>query len=273
MEFRMVENIVTFDMENLLKVFRNEIPVYIIRKMIDLDICHRIRGEFNDVIKESHGGNRIDVLVPVYQIGATQYTKSSKDYFDECEGTRHNVNRILMSVKEDSGADFLLENFLEYEFSKRNIIFRPSTYLDQKVNMFTIRQWRNANNSNLSLLPHEDFSQLRLAGEDGYEIADVKRVVASNLCVSNNIGGELMIWNYEPTMELKRSLGVEYSGYPYPLELLSESESITVDINPGDIYFINANLIHAVKELRGSERISAGRFMGFVSDDTVVYWT
>jgi hypothetical protein len=57
------------------------------------------------------------------------------------------------------------------------------------------------------------------------------------------------------------------------MELLSEPECITIDIHPGDIYFINANLIHAVKEVKGSERITAGRFMGFVSDDTIAYWT
>jgi len=272
MKFKTIENDRLFNVENLLKVFRNEIPIYIIRNMVERDVCLSIKDEFLHVIRESNGGNR-KTSVPVDQIGATQYTKSSLDYFDECRATSDNINRILMAVEEDPSADPLLESFLREELSKINITFRPSMYLDQKVNMFTIRQWRNASDSNLSLLPHEDLSQLILVQEDEYEIAHVKRVVASNLCVDNNTGGELVIWNYEPSTDLKRALGVEFSGYPYPMELLSDSESIVIEINPGDIYFINANLIHAVKEVKGNERISAGRFMGFVSDDTIVYWT
>jgi hypothetical protein len=123
------------------------------------------------------------------------------------------------------------------------------------------------------LFPHEDFSQLNQARKDNYEIKDVNKVIACNLCISNDNDGELVIWNYEPSLEFKKSLGIEDLGYPYPLNgFLDEVEKIEIQINKGDLYFINANLIHAVKEINvDCNRISLERFIGFSGENQVVY--
>ncbi|WP_444626238.1 2OG-Fe(II)-dependent halogenase WelO5 family protein [Flavobacterium columnare] len=272
--FSIIEDIEKFEFSNLLNVFDNCNPVYVVRNFLKVDYCDDVKNEFLSILSDTNGGNRSKDFVPVLQIGATQFTKSSTYYLEECESTKKNIDRLIDSIKNSEvREDFLLEKSLEEEFLNRGFIFKPSSFEGKEVNPFTIRQWTNSNDKGLSLLPHEDLSQLNLAKLDGYEIGDVKTVIACNLCLSNSKGGELIIWNIDPDIELKKSLGVENSGYPYPIEMLNDVEHISININPGDLYFINANFIHAVKEIQGNERITLGRFMGFCSDDTIVYWT
>ncbi|REC61335.1 hypothetical protein DRF65_16605 [Chryseobacterium pennae] len=272
--FQVLEDYQKFDIKNLKKVLDCKYPAYIIRNFLNDGTCLKLKEQFLDIINETNGGNRAKDFVPVLQIGATQFKKTSVEYIEECKQTKSNIDRFLSVIENEiERENFLLEKEMVSEFNKEAISFRASKYDENYVNRFTIRQWKNSNLESLSLLPHEDLSQLNLAKNDDYEIGDVKTVVACNLCVSNNDGGELLIWNFEPDTQLKKLLGVENCGYPYPMKLFHDKESISLQINEGDLYFINANLIHAVKEIIGVERITAGRFMGYISKDTVVYWT
>lgn len=272
--FQVLEDYQKFDIKNLKKVLECKYPAYIIRNFLNDGTCLKLKEQFLDIINETNGGNRAKDFVPVLQIGATQFKKTSVEYIEECKQTKSNIDRFLSVIENEiERENFLLEKEMASEFNKEAISFRASKYDGNHVNRFTIRQWKNSNLESLSLLPHEDLSQLNLAKNDDYEIGDVKTVVACNLCVSNNKGGELLIWNFEPDTQLKELLGVENCGYPYPMNLFHDKESISLQINEGDLYFINANLIHAVKEIIGVERITAGRFMGYISKDTVVYWT
>jgi L-isoleucine 31-dioxygenase len=247
---------------------------YIIRDYLKFGECISLKEEYTKIINETNGGNRANDFVPVNQIGATQFTKSTPEYFNECSRTKDQIMQIIDSINDHSlKDDFLLEKSLKDELYKYGVDFAPSSFNDQYVNQFTIRQWINSNDKGLALLPHEDLSQLNFAKLDSYEIGNVKKVIACNLCISNSKGGELLIWDADPDLETKIKLGVENSGYPYPLELLEDTDCISIKINPGDLYFINANLIHAVKEIQGNERITLGRFMGFCADNKVVYWT
>ena len=257
----------------LLNPQNNNICAYIIRDYFNKEECLSLKNEFFKIIKQTNGGNRSNDFVPVYQVGSTQFKKSTLDYFDECKNTKQMIDELIESVSADVKEDFLLEKSLKYEFGKMNISFSPSSYNSAYVNQFTIRQWTNCNDIGFALLPHEDLSQLNMAKLDDYEIGNVNKVIACNLCLSNSKGGELLIWNIDPDIKIKKELGVEDSGYPYPIELLNDIEHTSITINTGDLYFINANLIHAVKEIQGNERISLGRFMGFCSEEKIVYWT
>lgn len=272
--FEIIEDFSEFKVESLVDVLDGKRPAYIVRNYLDDEELLKIKNHFLEILSRTNGGNRSKDFVPVFQVGATQFKKTTPEYIQECKLTKDNIQELLMAIDNDAiREDFLLEKTMPLDFNKQGIKFRPSQFLNDFVNKFTIRQWKNSNTEHLSLLPHEDLSQLNLAQRDDYEIGKVGRVIASNLCVSNGTGGDLIIWNYEPDFELKVSLGVENSGYPYPLSLLREKEFVELKINAGDLYFINANLIHAVKEVAGSERISAGRFMGKVSENLMVYWT
>lgn len=249
------------------------VPVYIVREYYDKETCLNLKDEFFNIINETSGGNRQKDFVPVQQIGSTQFMKETKDYFNECDETRAHIHRLINSLKNTELIDdFMLESFLSKSYREIGMDFRPSHYDSRKVNAFTARKWTN-DHQELALLPHEDLSQLKNAKLDNYEIGWVKKVIACNLCVSNENGGELLIWNIIPSEETKLQLGVENNGYPFPTESLVDYESLSVEINQGDLYFINATCIHAVKEIKSKDRISLGRFMGINKDNEVVYWT
>lgn len=248
-------------------------PAYIVRDYISHNICNIIKRKFFELISETDGGNRQNDFVPVIQIGATQFNKSSSDYIFEVSRTKAQIDEILRSVEIDHHqVDLFLDRFLTTNFENIGIKFRPSRFDGTEVNNFTIRKWTNSGMDSFALLPHEDLSQLSFARADGFEISDVSKVIACNICVSNSGGGDLLIWNLDPSLELKMKLGVEDTGYPYPLGILKSIKCCRIRINPGDIYFINANLIHAVEEINSSSRITLGRFVGNYGDQ-VMYWT
>jgi hypothetical protein len=274
--FRVKEGFKKPDFEIIHKMLDAEnmdMPVYIVREYYDSETCSKLKSEFFRIINETQGGNRQEDFVPVQQIGSTQFMKTTKEYFDECDDTKMHIQRLINSLNEKELInDFMLEHTLKKEFGNIGRKFRPSRYNNREVNTFTARKWTNEY-EDLALLPHEDFSQLNVANSENYEIGSVKKVIACNLCISNDNGGEFLIWNIDPSTESKRKLNVENNGYPYPVELLTDFEIISLDIRPGDLYFIHANFIHAIKEIKCKDRISLGRFMGINEDKEIIYWT
>ncbi|RMU00216.1 hypothetical protein ALP35_04515, partial [Pseudomonas savastanoi pv. glycinea] len=81
------------------------------------------------------------------------------------------------------------------------------------------------------------------------------------------------VWNLEPDESLRNDLGVSDTGYPYPLEMLESVSCISVKLNPGDVYFLNANNLHGVTSMVNGQRLTAGRFLGATSGSKVIYWT
>jgi hypothetical protein len=246
-------------------------PVYVVRDFLPAKYCQIIEENFLDLINATSGGNRIEDFVKVEQVGSNQFQKTSGSYMAECNRSSSAVNKLFDNIPSDLLDDFLLEKTFLNFFLNKNIHFGPSCFRANYCNMFTARLWKN--DSGLALLPHEDLAQLEIAKQDDYEIGNVKNVVAQNLCVQNVKTAELKVWNINPDVEIKKQLGLEKTGYPYPLELLEEFKCLSVETHPGDLYFINANYVHAVTDTKNGRRISLGRFLGYASDNKVVYWT
>jgi hypothetical protein len=126
----------------------------------------------------------------------------------------------------------------------------------------------------MALMPHEDYAQLHYAKEDGFEISVAQTVTSFNVCLEGGLeGGELVVWNFKPDDECREKLGVCRTGYPYPLEGLQGIEHLTLRLNQGDLYFINACHLHGVQTVSRGQRLTAGRFIGKLSDRKVVFWT
>lgn len=278
MKFAYKEDYTNINIEEIEKMLNSDedaYAVYIVRSHMSKEDTVAIKKKFEDIIENTKGGYRKD-FVPVHQIGATQFNKTTEAFFQECLETRSSVGELIEVLECSANKkDFLLEDSFKAYFSEKNIRFRPSKFEGNTVNQFTARKWQNKDNSSLVLLPHEDFSQLNQAKKDNYEIKDVHKVIACNLCISNDHNGELVIWDFEPSLEFKKSLGIEDLGYPYPLNgTLTKAKKIEININKGDLYFINANLVHAVKEINvNCDRISLGRFIGVCGENDIVYWT
>jgi hypothetical protein len=85
-------------------------------------------------------------------------------------------------------------------------------------------------------------------------------------------GGEATVWDLQPSAEVRRSLGLYETGYPYPSDFVEDLRSFNLELDPGDCYFLSATFLHGVQPIAG-ERVTAGRFMGITGDHRVLYWT
>lgn len=81
-----------------------------------------------------------------------------------------------------------------------------------------------------------------------------------------------MVWNIKPDEILREELNVESTGYPYPLDYVDTFDKISVKLNEGDLYFLNASHVHGVKNSSHYKRITSGRFISKINNK-VVYWT
>jgi hypothetical protein len=253
----------------------NSVPVYVVRNYIDKHNCKKLKNKFYEIIDKTHGGNRSsDDFVQVYQIGATQFHKESKEFFNECIQTKESVNDLLNSVYDyENLSDFMLEtSFREYLLQKK-IHFGPAYNRGNYCNLFTARLWRDNKEKKFALNAHDDLAQLNLAKRDHFEISTVKNVIACNLCVENKEDANLLLWNISPDETSKKALDIEFTGYPYPFSSIKDIECLYVKTQPGDLYFINANYIHAVEKKQKDKRITLGRFIGSSSESRVIYWT
>ncbi|MBC8756871.1 hypothetical protein H2O64_19515 [Kordia sp. YSTF-M3] len=250
-------------------------PVYIVRNYIGHDSCEKLKNKFHEIIEKTNGGNRAsDDFVEVSQIGATQFHKETRAFFDECIQTKEAVNNLVDSIYDyDDLNDFMLEtSFREYLLQK-DTHFGPAYHKGNYCNMFTARLWKDKKEEKFALNAHEDLAQLHFAKRDNFEISTVKHVVACNLCVENTENANLLLWNLFPDEACKKELGIELTGYPYPFSAIKDIDCLHLETQPGDLYFINANYIHAVEKKQKDSRITIGRFLGRSSQNRVVYWT
>jgi hypothetical protein len=275
-EFSLVEDNLKPNLEIIDQMLRGEgPPVYVVRNYLSTENNLLLKNKFHDIISKSKGGNRNDDdYVDVYQIGANQFGKSGGSFIKDCIRTKPEVNDLMSEIFESEIMDdFILERSLREYFFDKSIYFGPSYFKGEYSNLFTVRLWKNQKNTDLSLEAHEDLSQLNFAKEDGFEIHSVKNVVACNLCIDNDSDTDLLVWNISPDDTTKKMLNLNKTGYPYSLDLIEKFPHLKVKTAPGDLYFINANFLHAVSSSSAERRISLGRFIGFVNDKRVVYWT
>jgi hypothetical protein len=249
-------------------------PVYVVRNYINQNECKKIQDRFYAIIKEAKGGNRKDGFVLVDQIGASQFHKGAKEFFEECITTKPSINHLINSIYDSPVIDdFMLELSMRNYFTQKKIHFGPAYNRGNYSNLFTARLWRDDKEKLFSLNAHDDLAQLEFIRNDNFEISGIENVIACNLCVENEENANLLLWNISPDKDSKQDLNIEKTGYPYPVSILEGINSISLNTSPGDLYFINANYIHAVEKKQHNKRITLGRFLGYAANDRVVYWT
>lgn len=245
--------------------------VYIIREAVPSRVCKKVAANFATYIKQTGSTRQHDGYVNVAQIGATQFDKTAADYMYSCEQSRAGLDQLFAGLSSEEVDLLTYEDSLQKFFRRKGMFFGPSSYCGKQANLCTARSWLDQ--GEFALSPHEDIAQLALAQADAFEIGNVTQVIASNTCILNGRGGELIIWDVAPSDEDRRELNLINTGYPYPVSVLSSYPSFSLTIREGDIYFIDANLVHAVTTLTDGYRITLGRFMGFSRSDRIVYWT
>lgn len=170
--------------------------------------------------------------------------------------------------------DYVIDRLREH-FSIEGIQIRQAEYNGQKSGKCTIRSAQPSPGG--VILPHEDMAQCKLKLQKDFEIQKVAdyQVLGVNICLQNDNKGKLRCWNFRPTDQIRMQLSLSDSGYPYPPEVLEDIMSIDVPISVGDVYIFDASNVHSVFSEPESEgfRTTISFFLGFINENTVVYWT
>jgi hypothetical protein len=254
-----------FDPADVVAVLRNEILGVIFRSVIDIDIRSKLGQRFWDNPKTKR---REDA--PAYFLGTYSFDKSIQTYLDESNDVRSSIAALLDA--EASSPLVWFRNGLVHELEPQGISLRVAELDGQQACLALMRSW--SADGMFSLSPHEDLAQCldpRQAGFDAQRVPNYE-VCSVNMCLANDGGGRLVLWNVRPDDASRKRLGIEFTGFPYPVPCLAGFDELHVDVRPGDVYVFNGAYVHAVEAAQG-RRTNIAFFMGFYDAQTVITWT
>jgi hypothetical protein len=255
--------------EAVLDVLEGRVAGVVFRGMVSPEVTATISQRFWDSPNRQVRG----VEAPGYYVGAYTWNKPTAQYLDEA-ALANPILRGLLDVPGDPMKQFYAG--LGAVLAERGAVVRPAEHEGRIAAIALFRSWHGR--GAFALEPHDDDSQC-----SDPQMADFERngvfgnpIGALNICLENNGGGgRLVYWNVQPDLESKRSLGVEFTGSPYPAELLEGFESKWIDVNAGDVYVFNGAHVHAVEPNTTEQqtRTTLAAMMAFVDDRNVVTWS
>jgi hypothetical protein len=254
-----------FDPADVLAVLRNEYLGVIFRSVISADIRTKLTQRFWD---EPKTRRREDA--PAYFLGAYSFDKSIGTYLDESADVHPSVAAVLDA--EASSPLVWFRDAVAGELRPEGISLRAAELDGRKACLALMRSW-DADGA-FSLSPHEDLAQCLDPRQAGFEAQHVPNyeVCAVNMCLANDGGGRLVLWNVRPDDASRKRLGIEFTGFPYPVADLAGFDELRVDVHAGDVYVFNGAYVHAVEANQG-KRTNIAFFMGFRNSRTVLTWT
>ncbi|WP_430789541.1 hypothetical protein [Actinoplanes sp. G11-F43] len=258
-----------FDPAAVLDVLEGRVAGVVFRGMVAPEVAENISRRFWDSPDRQVRG----VEAPGYYIGAYTWNKPTAQYLDEA-AVANPVLRDLLDVPGDPMKEFYAG--LGGVLAERGAVVRPAEHEGRSAAIALFRSWHGQ--GVFALEPHDDDSQCSDPQMADFERNGVfgKPIGALNICLENNGGGgRLVYWNIQPDLASKRALGVEYTGSPYPAELLEGYESKWIDVNAGDVYVFNGAHVHAVEPNTTEEqtRTTLAAMMAFLDDRNVVTWS
>lgn len=207
---------------------------------------------------------------PSYFLGSYSYDKSAGDYLDESAAAAPCIAEVLGPPPASPWHWF--RSTMADELQRHGVSLRTAEMDGRPACAALIRSWDA--DGEFSLRPHEDMAQCTDPRQAGFEVQRVTeyQICAVNMCLANGEGGRLVIWNIRPDSASRKRLGMEFTGYPYPVPALAEFAELRVVVRPGDVYVFNGSYVHAVEANQGT-RTNLTFFMGFRDAQTVVTWT
>ena len=256
-----------FNPHDVIRVLRGEAAGCLFHGAIDQDVCARVARNFRDHPRLRARNDD----VPAYFLGTYHYRKPLALYLEEAAAfrdTMHDVfdgcenvfQRVMSAVTSALAAD--------------GVTLRVAQHEGAAGSEFVMRSWSGA--GQFSLAPHDDAAQLSHPLQRGFEIQSVAGpLVAFNMCLETPGAGELHYWNIVPDEATRVRLGLQETGYPYPLDVLEGIDRLIVPIQAGDIYFFNGKNVHAVGPQRNASgyRSTISGLMGVLDKQTVIYWS
>ncbi|SOD91593.1 hypothetical protein [Streptomyces sp. Ag109_G2-15] len=206
---------------------------------------------------------------PSYCIGSYHWNKSTERYLEDAVKTADSVLNVL-DVPNSPWHSF--RSAMAEELARYGAGIRIAEHEGAQASAALIRAWDKE--GSFALDPHEDEAQCKDPRQAGFEIqrAADHEICAVNMCVEQEEGGRLVVWNIRPDDDSRRALGIEHTGFSYPAETLEEFDVMHLDIRSGDVYVFNGRHVHAVDTCKG-KRTNVSFLMGFVDERSVVTWT
>ena len=263
-EFRDVPQ---FNPADVVRVLRGEIAGCMFRNVIPLETCRRIADNFRNHPRLRRRGD----AVPAHVLGTFHYQKPLAQYLDEAASFRDTMYDVF-----EGGVNLFEEIFgaVSAALANDRVQLRVAEHEGRRASQFVMRSWSGA--GRFSLEPHEDGAQLTDRQQRGFEIQRIDGpATAFNFCLENPGAGELHYWDWIPDEATRVRLGLQETGYPYPIDIVDGVKKIVVPVHAGDIYFFDGKRIHAVAAQASvaGYRSTISGLMGFVDPSTVVYWS
>jgi hypothetical protein len=213
--------------------------------------------------------------VPGRVLGAYQYGKTYDEYVADVDASEGFVDQFLLAGGDPVGS---ILHSMQAALHARNITVRPAMWRSRHAARARAVSWTGE--GKFLLDPHEDISQLTEPAQEGFEVqrAFGRKVIAVNIYPSvPRGGGTLKVWNIIPDHDTRVKFGALHTGYPYPVESLTDIQSLEFAPASGSIVLMNGGLMHAVTGYgEGTSphepRLLVNFFMGDIDEHTMVHW-
>jgi hypothetical protein len=250
--------------EHFGQFLNGEIPAIILRQKVDLSVCKKISANFRSL---SDKRAREDGVAADF-VGANHYKMTTEDYLNLAESSRAAVESLFEKTRNPAR---LIQGEIAHLLKARGFNFRVAKHNGRKAGECRLSAFNEE--GEFALRPHDDLGQLSHPAQKGFEIQNCIAPKAVNIYleVPQEARG-LRAWNRRFCSECRAKLGIESSGYPYPMEALEGLESTLIKIRLGDVLLLDGCFPHAVENTFGRDRFLLNFFFGKIDAHTYAYW-